>query len=233
MLDLWRDRNLGGGERDLRKRGIFITFEGIDGSGKTTQLRLLVSHLRKRGFKVRITREPGGTRFGDQVREILLSSGTGGLSPLSELLLLYAARAQHVDEVIQPALARGWVVLSDRFNDASFAYQGFGRNLGWEPVRCLDNLICGSVQPQLTVLLDAPPRSSLARALKREGNSGLSRFEEQGLAFQGRVRRGYLEIARHDPERIKIIRADRPIKEVEAEIRELVDEFLARRLRHA
>jgi len=124
-------------------------------------------------------------------------------------------------------------VISDRFNDASFAYQGFGRKLGWEAVHRLDDLICGTVQPQLTLLLDAPPHSSLARALEREGNSGRSRFEEQGLTFQKRVRRGYLEIARRYPERVKMIRANRPIKEVQAEIRKLVDEFLAHRLRRS
>jgi len=122
-------------------------------------------------------------------------------------------------------------VISDRFNDASFAYQGFGRKLGWEAVKRLDELVCGPTQPQLTLLLDEPPGSSLPKALEREGNSGRSRFEEQGLAFQKRVRQGYLEIARRDPERVRVIRANRSIKEVQAEIRKLVDEFLARRLR--
>jgi dTMP kinase len=211
----------------LAKEGIFITVEGIDGTGKTTQLRLLASYLRKHGYKVLVTREPGGTRIGEKVREILLSSRTRCLAPRAELLLLYAARAQHLEEVIQPALRQGWLVISDRFNDASFAYQGFGRKLGWDVIKRVDEIVCGTHQPQLTLLLDAPVEGSLIRALKREGKSGRSRFEEQGLAFQRRVRRGYLEIARRYPERIKVIPAGASIQRVQAEIRWQVDEFLA------
>ncbi|MGH9432510.1 MAG: dTMP kinase [Terriglobia bacterium] len=212
----------------MGKRGLFITFEGIDGTGKTTQLRLLVSYLLKRGHKVLLTREPGSTRLGEQIRKILLSSRTHGMTPFAELALFYAARAQHLDEVIRPALAQGMLVISDRYNDASFAYQGFGRKLGFDAVQRVDDSVCGSTQPQLTILLDAPPKATLNRALEREGNSGRSRFEEQGLAFQRRVRRGYLEIARREPKRVKIIRADRTVDEVQAEIRNVVDEFLVR-----
>lgn len=150
------------------------------------------------------------------------------MTPFAELGLFYAARAQHVDEVIRPGLARGSLVISDRYNDASFAYQGFGRKLGFNAVKRVDDLICGSTQPQLTILLDAPPKSTLNRALKREGSSGRSRFEDQGLAFHERVRQGYLEIARRGPKRVRVIRADRTVKEVQAEIRRIVDQFLAR-----
>ncbi|MGH9453474.1 MAG: dTMP kinase [Terriglobia bacterium] len=210
----------------MGKRGLFITFEGIDGTGKTTQLRLLVSYLRERGHKVLLTREPGGTRLGEQIRKILLSSRTQEMTPFAELGLFYAARAQHLDQVIRPGLAQGMLVISDRYNDASFAYQGFGRKLGFDAVKRIDELVCGLTQPQLTILLDAPPRATLDRALEREGNSGRSRFEDQGLAFHERVRRGYLEIARRDPKRVKVIRADRIVKAVQAEIRSVVDEFL-------
>ena len=211
-------------------RGIFITLEGIDGTGKSTQLRLLVNHLRECGCRVVATREPGGTRVGEQVRGILLASRTGKLAPLAELALMYAARAQHLEEVVRPALARGEIVVSDRFNDASFAYQGYGRKLGARTVRAFDRVVCGATQPDLTVVLDLRPRVSLGRAQGREvrRNSVRGRFEAEGLRFHERVRAGYLAIARHEPRRVKVVRADRPVDEVQAEIRSLVDDLLAR-----
>jgi dTMP kinase len=211
-------------------RGIFITLEGIDGTGKSTQLRLLVNHLRERGYRVVATREPGGTRVGEQVRGILLASRTGKLAPLAELALMYAARAQHLEDVVRPALARGEVVVSDRFNDASLAYQGYGRKLGARTVRAFDRVVCGATQPDLTVVLDLSPRVSLGRAQGREvrRNSVRGRFEAEGLRFHERVRAGYLAIARHEPRRVKVVRADRPVDEVQAEIRSLVDDLLAR-----
>jgi dTMP kinase len=214
----------------LKRRGIFITLEGIDGAGKSTQLRLLVKHLRKRGCRVVATREPGGTRVGEQVRGILLASRTGKLAPLAELALMYAARAQHLEQVVQPALARGEVVVSDRFNDASFAYQGCGRKLGVAAVWAFDQAVCGPTQPDLTIVLDLSPRASLKRAKGRElrRNSVRGRFEAEGLRFHERVRAGYLVIARGDPRRVKVVRADRPVAEVQAEIRTIVADFLAR-----
>jgi dTMP kinase len=214
----------------LKRRGIFITLEGIDGAGKSTQLRLLLKHLRGRGYRVVATREPGGTRVGEQVRGILLASQTGKLAPLAELALMYAARAQHLEEVVRPALARGEVVVSDRFNDASFAYQGCGRKLGAVAVRSFDQVVCGATQPDLTIVLDLSPRASLKRAKGREvrRNSVRGRFEAEGLRFHQRVRAGYLIIAREDPRRVKVVRADRPAAEVQAEIRRIVDDFLAR-----
>jgi dTMP kinase len=211
------------------KQGLFITLEGIDGTGKSTQLRLLVQHLRKRGLAVRATREPGGTKVGERIRKILLSSSTTQLAPLGELALMYAARAQHLQEVIRPALAKGELVVSDRYNDASFAYQGYGRELGAEAVRALDRVICGRTQPDLTIVLDLVPRLSLARALGRERRrqSRQGRFESQGVSFHQRVRDGYLALARKQPQRIKVVQADRPVREVQAEIRERVDAFLA------
>ena len=215
------------------KRGIFITLEGIDGTGKSTQLRLLVQHLKKRGLAVRVTREPGGTKVGERIRKILLASTTTRLAPLAELALMYAARAQHLQEVIRPALAKGETVVSDRYNDASLAYQGYGRKLGVEIVRAFDRIICARTQPDLTIVLDLAPPLSLQRAQGRQSRrkSKQERFELEGMNFHQRVRRGYLAIARKEPRRVKVVQADKPVAEVQAEIRKVVDAFLARRLR--
>jgi dTMP kinase len=211
-------------------QGLFITLEGIDGTGKSTQLRLLAQHLRKRGLAVRVTREPGGTKVGERIRKILLATTTC-LEPLAELALIYAARAQHLQEVIRPALAEGKIVLSDRYNDASLAYQGYGRELGAETVRAFDRIISARTQPDLTVVLDLDPRVSRARAQARQSRrkSKQERFELQGMDFHKRVRDGYLAIARKEPRRVKVVQADRPVAEVQAEIRQLVDALLAAR----
>jgi len=217
--------------RRVKPQGLLITLEGIDGAGKSTQLRLLASALRERGCRVCVTREPGGTHIGEQIRKVLLASRNTQLAALSELALMYAARAQHLREVIRPALAQGDVVLSDRFNDASFAYQGYGRRLGAAAVRGLDRIICGATQPNLTLLLDMAPRVALQRATTRENRikSKQRRFEMAGLEFQERVRNGYLAIARRNPKRVKVVNADRSIEEVQDEIRSIVDRFLRRR----
>ncbi len=217
------------------KRGLFITLEGIDGTGKSTQLRLLAQYLRKRGLAVRATREPGGTKLGERIRKILLASATTRLAPLAELALMYAARAQHLKEVIRPALAKGGIVVSDRYNDASFAYQGRGRELGAATVRAFDYIICGRTQPDLTIVLNLAPSLSLKRAQGRESGrkSKQERFELQGMKFHQRVRDAYLAIARKEPRRVKVVQADGPVAEVQAEIRKLVDAFLARRRERA
>ncbi|MGA3323423.1 MAG: dTMP kinase [Terriglobia bacterium] len=211
------------------KSGLFITFEGLDGTGKSTQLRLAVQYLRKCGYRVRVTREPGGTRTGERVRDILLASKTGKLAPLAELALMYAARAQLLEEVVRPALARGEVVVSDRYNTASFAFQGYGRQLGTATVRAFDRVICGKIQPDLTIVLDLEPERALARAQGRDTRrrSRHDRFEQQSLAFHKRVRAGYLAIARSAPGRIKLVRADRSIDELQRQIRALIDGVLA------
>jgi len=215
----------------LTGRGLFITLEGIDGSGKSTQLRLLVRHLRRLGFPVCATREPGGTRLGERIRGILLASSSEALTPLAELALMYGARAQHLEEVVRPAIAQGHVVVSDRYNTASMAYQGYGRELGVALVQAFDRVVCGETQPDLTIILDLPPRQALARARGRElrRNSRRGRFEREGLRFHERVRSGYLAIARQNPRRVKVVRADRPVSVVQAEIRRLVEELLNRR----
>ena len=210
------------------KRGLFITFEGIDGAGKSTQLHRAVQYLRKYGHRVLVTREPGGTRTGERIRDILLASKTGKLVPLAELALMYAARAQLLEEVIRPALERGEVVVSDRYNTASFAYQGYGRGLGAGAVRAFDRVICGDTQPALTVVLDLDPERARGRALgdARRG-SQLDRIEAAGLAFHKRVRAGYLALARRAPERIKLVRADQSIRAVQGQVRALIDNLLA------
>jgi len=214
------------------RRGLFITLEGIDGTGKSTQLRLLVQHLKKRGLAVRVTREPGGTKVGERIRKILLDSTTSRLAPLAELALMYAARAQHLQEVIRPALEKGEIVVSDRYNDASIAYQGYGRKLGVETVRAFDRIVCAGTQPDLTLVLDLAPRLSLQRAHGRQSRrkSKQERFELEGVSFQKRVRRGYLAIARKESRRVKVVEAGGPVAQVQAEICKLVDAFLAGRL---
>lgn len=222
----------------MKRRGIFITLEGIDGAGKTTQYRLLIRHLKRLGHAVCATREPGGTPVGERIRRILVRKGPvrdhrdeRDLSPRAELLLMYAARAQLLEEVIRPALARGQIVISDRFNDASRAYQGYGRGLGVETVHSLDRIICGRTRPDLTIILDLDPRLALARARDRQArrNFLLGRFEAQGLKFQERVRAGYLAVSQQEPKRVKVVRADRLVTEIHAEVRGLVDVLLRRR----
>lgn len=218
---------------NLAHRGIFITLEGIDGTGKSTQFRRLVNRLRKSGYRVCATREPGGTRVGEQIRAVLLASRNRELSPLAELTLMYAARAQHLDQVVRPALARGQVVVSDRFNDASIAYQGYGRTLGAELVRRFDRLVCGSTQPDLTLVFDLEPRIALERALGRDSHrkSRRGRFEAEGFAFQKRVRSGYLAIARREPRRVRLIPADRSVQAVARDAWDAVQAFVERRRR--
>ncbi|HKT10717.1 MAG TPA: dTMP kinase, partial [Terriglobia bacterium] len=208
-----------------------ITLEGIDGTGKSTHARRLKDYLHNRGIATVLTREPGGTRVGEQIRRLLLNPKITRMSSLTELTLMYAAREQHLEEVVRPALARGQVVISDRYNDASFAYQGYGRMLGVQTVHALDRIICGRTQPELTLLLDLDPQVSLARARKR--NTRLkaknTRFENHGLKFQKMVRAGYLALAQKQPRRIKVIQADQSVAEIEAEIRKIVDALLIRR----
>jgi len=216
------------------KPGLLINFEGLDGTGKSTQLRRAVRYIRKCGYRVLVTREPGGTRTGERIRDILLASKTGKLAPLAELALMYAARAQLLQEVVCPALARGDVVVSDRFNTASFAYQGYGRELGVAAVRAFDRVICGRTQPDLTIVLDLDPESARGRALgdARRG-AQLDRIEAAGLAFHKRVRAGYLAIARREPQRVKLVRADQTIEEMQSQIRAFIAPLLKQRTRNS
>jgi len=195
-------------------RGRFITFEGLDGSGKSTQLSKLARSLRAAGIPVTVTREPGGTTTGEKIREVLLHSATSGLSPLTEMALMFASRAQHIDEIVQPALAAGHVVLCDRFTDSTEAYQGGGRKLGSKPVLELHRLLCGGLQPDLTLLLDNDLQFSLDRARRRNQThkharqaKDENRFEQEGRAFFGRVRQAYLAIAAREPHRVQVVDA--------------------------
>jgi dTMP kinase len=215
-------------------RGLFITLEGIDGAGKSTHLGKLARRLRSAGYRVKATREPGGTRLGEAIRRLLVERDELRIGPLAELALMYAARAEHIEEVIRPALARGELVLSDRFNAASFAYQGYGRRLGRALVAAFDHAVCGPLQPDLTLVLDLDPRTALARTHSRgarrvsRGPRRPGRFEQEGLRFLERVRRGYLKLARANPAKIKIINATPKPPEVEAQIEKAVERFLDR-----
>src|SRR6202023_163572 len=180
----------------MANRGVFITFEGMDGCGKTTQMRRLAKRLRKTGRAVLETAEPGGTEIGLQIRKILLDSANHALSPTAELLLYFASRAQNVDQSILPAISEGTIVLSDRFTDSSLVYQGCGRGLGTETVLTLDRIACRGLKPDLTLLIDIGLATSLARAeaRNRRGNR-TDRMEQQEAAFYEKVRDAYLALA--------------------------------------
>jgi dTMP kinase len=200
----------------MSRRGKFITFEGLDGTGKSTQMRKLAAVVREAGHRVVETREPGGTLTGEKIRRVLLDSGTAGLSPLAEMALMFASRAQHIAEVIEPALAAGSVVLCDRFTDSTEAYQGYGRRLGSEAVRELHRVLCGNLQPDLTIMLDSDAGASLNRARRRNkraskgasrGHGDENRFEQETRAFFARVHEGYLAIAERDHSRVVAVDA--------------------------
>ena len=210
-------------------KGVFVTFEGIEGSGKSTQIGLLADYLTASGRPVTLTREPGGTPIGDQVRKILLDPASKGLDPVAELLLYAASRAQHLREVILPALEKGRVVLCDRFSDATLAYQGHGRGLDIDMIRALDRIVTGGRRPDLTILLDIGAAAGLARARGRNSSRELEhegRFENEETAFHHRVREGYLALAKEQPERFRGVDASRSPDEVGREIREIVDDML-------
>ena len=189
-------------------RGLFISFEGSDGSGKSTQLKLLAERLRSQGHTVVENVEPGGTPIGQQIRKILLDRSNDEMRPMTELLLMFASRAQAVEEWILPALRRGEIVLSDRFTDSSLAYQGEARGLGFDVVRALHELALGRIQPDLTICVEIDLDTSLARAYGRNQSAGSAdetRLEEQSMAFHHRVRDGYRKIASEEPRRFKIV----------------------------
>lgn len=188
----------------MTRRGKFITFEGLDGTGKSTQMRRLGDVLRAAGHKAVETREPGGTPTAEKIRKILLDSGTAGLDPMAEMALMFAARAQHIAEVIEPGLAAGAIVLCDRFTDSTEAYQGAGRRLGSKAVLELHRVLCGDLQPDLTILMDSDPGASVRRARRRNKRKSASRghdenrFEQETRAFFVRVRDGYAAIAKRE-----------------------------------
>lgn len=187
----------------------FITFEGVEGSGKTTQIQLLSNSLEERGVEHLLTREPGGTPIGDQIRRLVLHPGHSNMTPTCELLLYTAARVQHIQQVIGPALDEGRLVLCDRFKDATLAYQGYGRGLSLELIHRLHALEGLTLQPDLTLIFDIETGTALDRARNRDRTRRVdeTRFEQEELEFHEKVRAGYLELARVDPERVVVINA--------------------------
>jgi len=199
------------------RRGKLITFEGIDGCGKSTQMRLLGQYLTERGVAVVSTREPGGTELGLKVRSALLDGGASSVEPLAELLLYAADRAQHVRRVIMPALAEGKVVLSDRFYDATTVYQGYARGFDLELVNQLNELATGGLKPDLTLLFDLDVETGLKRTMRRGDGTGVTaagpdRLDQEPVEFHERVRQAYLDIAAREPERFRIITSAGPVE---------------------
>ncbi len=211
-------------------RGKFITFEGLDGCGKSTQMEKLAAALRAYGLPVVVTREPGGTPTGEKIRQWLLDTGTSGLAPLAELALMFASRAQHIKEVIHPALAEGRILLCDRFTDSTEAYQGGGRKLSSPPVLALHHILCGDLQPELTILMDSDLTLSVERARRRNksrtprngGKHDENRFEQESRAFFERVRNAYLAIAARETERVVSVDARGTPDETHRKILEIV-----------
>jgi dTMP kinase len=214
-------------------RGFFLTFEGLDGSGKTTQLRKLASWLQSQNHQITVTRQPGGTRIGDRIRQLLLDSRTENLAARAELGLMFSDRAQAIAEVISPALAESHVVLCDRYTDSTEAYQGGGRQLGSEIVLKMHQTMCGGLQPDLTILLLPDFDASLARARRRNGRTKKSctdenRFEQEDEAFYRRVYDKYREIAARDTSRVVAIEGDASVEEIHQRIVKAVEEHLPR-----
>ena len=211
-------------------RGKFITFEGLDGTGKSTQIEKLAKALRARGLSVVVTREPGGTSTGEKIRHVILDSATTGLSPMSEMALMFASRTQHIHEVIAPAVAQGKIVLCDRFTDSTEAYQGSGRKLGSDAVLELHRILCDDLQPDLTILMDSDVSTSVERARRRNQKSARNgraqkdenRFEQESRAFFTRVRQGYMAIARRESGRVVLVDARGTPAQTHARILEAV-----------
>ncbi len=216
---------------ELSRMGYFITFEGIEGCGKTTQIRKVGEELKKKRIPFVLTEEPGGSGLGKKIRKVLLNRSSVDISPQAELLLFMADRAQHVHEVILPAIAEKKIVLCDRFSDATVAYQGFGRGLDLDTIEQLNRFACGPLKPDLTFLLDIPVEAGLARALDRiaqrsaaageacAGTGSEDRFECEATDFHLRVREGYLTLARREPDRFRIIDGSHDIESVFRAIR--------------
>ena len=202
--------------------GLFITIEGIECVGKSTNTKFIANYLKKRGIKTHQTREPGGTLLAEKIRNILLFQENENISPLSELFLLFAARDANIQQVVKPALRDGRWVICDRFTDASFAYQGYGRELGYETVATFKEIVHANFDPDITFLLDAPLNVIRSR---RKLNAN-DRFESESDVFFNKVRNGYLEIAERFPERVMIIDASKPIQDVQTQIVEYLRELV-------
>lgn len=212
----------------MENRGLFITFEGMDGSGKTTQMHRLATRLRALGRTVLETAEPGGTPIGTKIRRILLDSANQELSPTTEILLYFASRAQNVDQWIVPALARGEIVLADRFTDSSLVYQGCGRGLGADTVAALDRIACRGLKPDLTLLVDIDAETSLARALARNAAQPHceTRLDDESIAFHRKVYEAYHALAAREPARVKVVNGNAGIDAIEREVWDVVSAYV-------
>ncbi len=207
----------------MAERGKFVTLEGIEGVGKSTQMRRVAAILREAGLTVTCTREPGGTELAERIRELVLARTSESMPPAAELLLMFAARSVHLENLIRPALLRGEWVVCDRFTDATYAYQGYGRGMNLEDIETLADLVQSDLRPDLTILLDTPVETGLAR-IERRGPP--DRFETEKARFFQRVRDGYLKIAAAEPERIVVVDADRPQDAVTQAVQMLIRERL-------
>jgi dTMP kinase len=211
---------------------LFITFEGVEGSGKTTQIQRLKKYLTQKGIPCKVTREPGGCPIGEKVRKILLNPDHREMVPTTELLLYEAARAQHVKEVIKPFLKKGGVILCDRFSDATLAYQGYGRRIDLKWIERLNHLSSQGIRPDVTFLLDCPSDVGLNRALQRNRTlkqEREERFEREEIPFHQRVRKGYLAIAKKEPRRVKVIDTREGEERVFEKIRKIVDNLIEKK----
>ncbi|MFH0930593.1 MAG: dTMP kinase [Candidatus Zixiibacteriota bacterium] len=205
-------------------KGILITFEGIDYSGKTTQVKKLVSYLRRKSYKVILLREPGGEKVSENIRQILLASKNTGMNPVTELLLYIASRAQLVSKIILPALKQGKIVICDRFYDSTLAYQGYGRGLDKKTIEYLNKISTLGVKPELTILIDIPIGIFVKRM--RKNNKKKDRIEKEKVGFYKKVREGYLKIARREKKRFKVIAGSDEIVNVWEKVKTTIDNFL-------
>lgn len=207
------------------KRGLFLTLEGSEGVGKSTNIGFITAHLEENGIEYILTREPGGTLIAEEIRELLLAVHDESMSELSELLLIFAARAQHLEAKIEPALAAGKWVVCDRFTDATFAYQGYGRRLSIEKIEQLQTMVQGTLRPDLTIILDLDPSVGMERASNR---GELDRIEQEQQSFFHRVRQGYLDIAKAEPERCVVIDASKPLEQVKLDLLKVLKQGLTK-----
>jgi dTMP kinase len=216
---------------NVKKQGLFITFEGVEGSGKTTQIKLLAAWLKEKGRRAVLTREPGGTPLADRIRSLLLNGKTKKIGPSMELFLYEVARRDHVSTVIRPALKKGMIVLCDRFTDATLAYQGYGRGLPLKVVEIMNRLATGGIRPDLTFLLDLPVEAGLKRAKGRikklkKGTPLENRFEEEKKEFHKRVREGYLTLARKEKRRFVVLDAGKSKQKIFGELRRAMEKIV-------
>ena len=207
------------------KRGFFLTLEGAEGVGKSTNIEFITQYLEQRGIDYVLTREPGGTQLGEKIRELLLAVHEESMSELTELLLVFAARAQHLEKIIEPALAAGKWVVCDRFTDATFAYQGAGRGLSMETIGELESMVQGELRPDLTLILDLDPEIGMQRASNR---GELDRFEREQMSFFRHVRQGYLDIAQAEPERCTVIDAAKSLEDVKLDLLAALEQGLSK-----